>query len=42
MYQASKERYQDMQYNRCGNSGLKLPGVSLGLWHTFSFLNSVF
>lgn len=35
MYQASKNRYQDMQYNRCGNSGLKLPGVSLGLWHNF-------
>ena len=35
MYQASKERYQDMQYNRCGNSGLKLPGVSLGLWHNY-------
>ena len=35
MYQASKERYHDMQYNRCGNSGLKLPGVSLGLWHNF-------
>lgn len=35
MYQASKKRYQDMQYNRCGNSGLKLPGVSLGLWHNF-------
>ena len=35
MYQASKERYQDMQYNKCGNSGLKLPGVSLGLWHNF-------
>ena len=35
MYQASKERYQTMQYNRCGNSGLKLPGVSLGLWHNF-------
>ena len=35
MYQASKERYQDMKYNRCGNSGLKLPGVSLGLWHNF-------
>lgn len=35
MYQASKERYQTMQYNRCGNSGLKLPGVSLGLWHNY-------
>lgn len=35
MYQASNERYQTMQYNRCGNSGLKLPGVSLGLWHNY-------
>ena len=35
MYQASKERYSTMQYNRCGNSGLKLPGVSLGLWHNY-------
>ena len=35
MYQASKERYQTMKYNKCGNSGLKLPGVSLGLWHNY-------
>lgn len=35
MYSASKERYADMTYNRTGNSGLKLPGVSLGLWHNF-------
>ena len=35
MYQASKERYQSMTYNRCGNSGLKLPAVSLGLWRNF-------
>lgn len=35
MYQASSERYKTMQYNRCGNSGLKLPAVSLGLWHNF-------
>lgn len=35
MYQASKERYQSMNYCRCGNSGLKLPAVSLGLWHNF-------
>jgi len=34
-YQAAKERYNSMQYYRCGNSGLKLPGVSLGLWHNF-------
>ncbi len=35
MYQASTSRYQDMTYNRCGKSGLLLPGVSLGLWHNF-------
>lgn len=34
-YEASKERYNTMQYNRCGKSGLKLPAVSLGLWHNF-------
>lgn len=34
-YQASQTRYADMQYNRCGESGLKLPKVSLGLWHNF-------
>lgn len=35
MYQASKERYQTMKYCPCGNSGLKLPAVSFGLWHNF-------
>ncbi len=35
MYTASSTRYQNMTYNRCGNSGLLLPGVSLGLWHNF-------
>lgn len=35
MYNASKTRYDSMTYNRCGNSGLKLPAVSLGLWHNF-------
>lgn len=35
MYQASEERYKEMQYFKCGNSGLKLPGVTLGLWHNF-------
>ncbi|MGP1084345.1 L-glyceraldehyde 3-phosphate reductase [Serratia sp. CY58181] len=34
-YQASPTRYQDMEYRRCGRSGLKLPAVSLGLWHNF-------
>jgi L-glyceraldehyde 3-phosphate reductase len=35
MYSAKKERYDKMPYNRCGSSGLKLPAVSLGLWHNF-------
>ena len=34
-YVASPKRYKDMQYRRCGKSGLKLPAVSLGLWHNF-------
>lgn len=34
-YAASEKRYNTMKYNRCGNSGLKLPAVSLGLWHNF-------
>ena len=34
-YMASEERYDGMQYNKCGESGLKLPAVSLGLWHNF-------
>ena len=35
MYIASEKRYDAMTYNRTGNSGLKLPAVSLGLWHNF-------
>ena len=35
MYQADEKRYETMQYNRCGKSGLLLPKVSLGLWHNF-------
>ena len=31
----SKDRYRDMIYNRVGNSGLKLPVISLGLWQHF-------
>lgn len=34
-YTASPKRYETMTYNRCGNSGLKLPAISLGLWHNF-------
>ena len=35
VYTASKTRYDSMVYNRCGRSGLKLPAISLGLWHNF-------
>lgn len=35
MYQAKETRYLTMKYNRCGNSGLLLPAVSLGFWHNF-------
>ena len=35
MYTASQTRYDTMPYFRCGNSGLKLPGLSLGFWHNF-------
>lgn len=35
MYQAKTERYDTMRYNRCGKSGVKLPFLSLGLWHNF-------
>ncbi len=34
-YNADKNRYDLMKYNKCGESGLKLPAVSLGLWHNF-------
>lgn len=35
MYQASQTRYETIPYRRCGDSGLKLPAFSLGLWHNF-------
>ncbi len=35
MYLAKEDRYEKMKYLRCGNSGLHLPRVSLGLWHNF-------
>ncbi|MCB1105695.1 MAG: L-glyceraldehyde 3-phosphate reductase, partial [Cephaloticoccus sp.] len=34
-YLPAPDRYQRIAYNRCGRSGLKLPLVSLGLWHNF-------
>ena len=35
MYDAPENRYQEMSYRPCGRSGLRLPAVSLGLWHNF-------
>ncbi|ELY7391887.1 L-glyceraldehyde 3-phosphate reductase [Cronobacter universalis] len=35
VYQADPARYATMEYRRCGHSGLKLPAISLGLWHNF-------
>ncbi|PKP38691.1 MAG: L-glyceraldehyde 3-phosphate reductase [Bacteroidetes bacterium HGW-Bacteroidetes-15] len=35
MENSSNNRYSNMIYNRCGRSGLKLPAISLGLWHNF-------
>jgi L-glyceraldehyde 3-phosphate reductase len=39
-YIANSERYKKMEYRRCGNSGLKLPALSLGLWHNFGHIDS--
>jgi len=38
-YVASPDRYKKMQYRRCGKSGIKLPAVSLGLWHNFGHVD---
>ncbi|WMI68605.1 L-glyceraldehyde 3-phosphate reductase [Mangrovimonas sp. YM274] len=39
MYTASEKRYDTMEYRRCGNSGLLLPELSLGLWHNFGHVD---
>ncbi len=39
-YVANPDRYTKMQYRRCGNSGLQLPMISLGLWHNFGATDS--
>ncbi|WP_284638406.1 aldo/keto reductase [Paenibacillus silviterrae] len=40
VYQASDTRYDTMLYRRCGRSGLRLPAISLGLWHNFGGIDS--
>ncbi len=37
VYVPDSTRYETMKYNRCGQSGLKLPAISLGLWHNFGY-----
>ena len=38
-YTPNPSRYQQMEYRRCGKSGLKLPALSLGLWHNFGHVD---
>ena len=38
-YQPHAERYSRMQYRRCGESGVLLPAISLGLWHNFGHVD---
>jgi L-glyceraldehyde 3-phosphate reductase len=40
-YLPNPNRYKSMPYRRCGKSGLKLPAVSLGLWHNFGAIDSL-
>ncbi len=40
-YRPSDTRYDAMLYNRCGRSGLKLPAISLGLWHNFGGVDTL-
>jgi L-glyceraldehyde 3-phosphate reductase len=40
VYKASSDRYASMKYNRVGRSGLKIPAVSLGLWHNFGGIDT--
>jgi L-glyceraldehyde 3-phosphate reductase len=40
-YLPKENRYDTMQYRRCGNSGLMLPAISLGLWHNFGFADDI-
>ncbi|MXO79896.1 L-glyceraldehyde 3-phosphate reductase [Paenibacillus sp. OT2-17] len=40
VYLAGEDRYESMKYNRTGRSGLKLPAISLGLWHNFGGINN--
>ena len=41
MYQAAEDRYDLMEYKRCGRSGLKLPRIALGLWQNFGLEKTI-
>ena len=41
MYEAKSERYDSMTYRRCGRSGVRLPVISLGLWHNFGGVDTL-
>ena len=41
VYSANEQRYEKMKYNYCGVSGLKLPAISLGLWHNFGGVDTL-
>ncbi|QWU17231.1 L-glyceraldehyde 3-phosphate reductase [Paenibacillus sophorae] len=41
MYTANTDRYENMVYNRCGRSGVRLPAISLGLWHNFGGIDAL-
>ena len=41
MYEAGTERYDSMTYRRCGRSGVRLPAISLGLWHNFGGVDTL-
>ena len=40
-YTAAEGRYESMRFARCGRSGLRLPAISLGLWHNFGSVDSL-
>jgi L-glyceraldehyde 3-phosphate reductase len=41
VFHPAPDRYDQMQYKRCGRSGLKLPAISLGLWHNFGGVDTL-
>jgi L-glyceraldehyde 3-phosphate reductase len=41
IYKANEKRYDKMEYRRCGHSGLKLPALSIGLWHNFGHTDNL-